>query len=495
MQLKNLLLKVEVLSFCGNPNIEISDIVYDSRRAFAGCVFVCLKGNSEDGHDFAKDAVKKGAVAVVASEKLDLEDIVVVYVENTRKSLAIMSAAFFSYPALELLTIAITGTKGKTTCAFMMQSILKFSSIRAATIGTVGVVFDDEIIKLNNTTPESYDVQKYLRAMVDRGYECAIIEVSSLGLKWHRVEGIFFDYGLFTNFSSDHIGENEHKNLREYLECKSMLFRQCRKGILNLDDENFNEILKDHTCEIVTFGFTKGVDFLASNSHLLSKSESLGVRFNLSGERNLVVDVSVPGKFSVYNALASIAVCCQLKNRIPDKAIILGLDKIKIRGRVEVVKTPFDYILMIDFAHNAISMKSILTTLREYKPSRLIVLFGSGGERSKVRRLEMGEMAGKFADFSILTSDNPRSENELDIIDDIRKSMDKTGGNYVVFPNRVDAINHCVRIAKRGDIIVLAGKGHEDYQYTKNGKEHFDEREIVAAALKRVINCTSQNDA
>jgi UDP-N-acetylmuramoyl-L-alanyl-D-glutamate--2,6-diaminopimelate ligase len=479
-----LLKDANVLSCNGELNLEISDIIYDSRKAVPNCLYVCLRGHMQNGHDFFKEAIKRGAIAIVASEKLDApETTTTIYVENTRKALAVISAAFFSHPASKLLTIAITGTKGKTTCASMIRCILRHANIKTASIGTIGVVFDNEIIDLDNTTPESYEIQKYLSIMVDRGYECAIMEVSSLGLKWHRVDSMTFDYGLFTNFSPDHVGENEHKNLDEYLSCKSILFSRCHVGILNLDDENFNEILKNHTCDIVTFGFKKGADFLASDCHLISKREFLGVRFNLSGKKNLTLDVPVPGKFSVYNALGAISLCCQLKDKISDKAIIAGLSSVKTRGRTEIINTPSDYTLMIDFAHNAVSMKSILMTLREYKPNRLVVLFGAGGERSKGRRCEMGKIAGKLADFSILTSDNPRSEDVLDIIDDIKKALDKTRANYAVFPDRADAINHCIRIANKGDIIVLAGKGHENYQYTKKGKEYFDEREVISAAL------------
>ncbi|MDR3178728.1 MAG: UDP-N-acetylmuramoyl-L-alanyl-D-glutamate--2,6-diaminopimelate ligase [Oscillospiraceae bacterium] len=486
MKLKKILEKIKILSYDGNLDVEISDVSYDSRRIVSNCVYVCLEGFNYDGHDFVSQAIKNGAKAVVAFKKIntDNKNITIIYVENTRKSLAYMSASFFLNPASELITIGVTGTNGKTTCSFMIRDILKNSGIKTAIIGTIGIIFEDKKIKIENTTPESYEIQKYFRMMVSKGYKCVVLEASSLGLKWNRLDAINFDYGIFTNFSSDHIGGDEHKDLDEYLTCKSMLFQRCKEGILNIDDENYKKILKNHTCKIKTFGFSKNADFVASNSHLLIKPKYYGVRFDLFGEKKLQVDVSVPGKFNVYNALAAIAVCCQFKEEIKDKIILKSLDEIKITGRAEFIDIPLDYDLFIDFAHNDISMKNILKTLREYKPRHLIVAFGSGGERPKVRRFEMGEAAGKLADFSVITSDNPRGEDIFNIIDDIRIGLEKTNNAYAVFPDRKNAIEYCMNIAQEGDIVVLAGKGHEDYQYTKNGKEPFEEKKIVYSILE-----------
>jgi UDP-N-acetylmuramoyl-L-alanyl-D-glutamate--2,6-diaminopimelate ligase len=442
-------------------------------------MFVCLTGHQTNGHKFARDAAKNGAAAILVSEEISVEsDATVIKVEDTRAALALVSAQFFEHPAKELTTIGITGTKGKTTTSFMIKSILEKSGIKTAIIGTLGVVLEQKIIKTANTTPESYEIQKYFRELADQGYECVVLEASSLGLKWNRLDGFVFDYCVFTNFSSDHIGEAEHKDLDEYLECKSLLFQKCKTGILNLDDEQFENILKGNTCKIITFGFNNNADFVAGNTKLISKPGYLGVHFKLSGQKSFLVDVSIPGKFSAYNALAAIAVCSQF-SQITTKHIQSGLDSVKVKGRVESVETPLPFTLLIDYAHNALSMKNILTTLREYNPKRLVVMFGSGGNRPRIRRFEMGEIAGTFADFSVLTADNSRFEDVNDIIADIVVGMKRTNGEFTVIPDRKEAIRYCIESSKEGDVVVLAGKGHEEYQEVRGEKLPFDERKII----------------
>lgn len=483
MKLIDILKNVPHECLQGRTEIEITDIVYDSRKVVKGCVFFCLKGANVDGHRFIADAAKKGAAAILLEDCKDApENVTVIKVQNSRQALALASAEFFGNPATKLTTIGITGTKGKTTTACMVRAVLEQAGHKTGLIGTLGVTIGDLSIKTENTTPESYEVQKYMSEMVKAGCRCVVMEVSSLGLKWHRIDGFVFDYGIFTNFSPDHIGANEHENLQEYLECKSVLFERCRLGVLNKDDENFSNILKSHTCEIKTFGFAEGADFTASNRTLISKPGYLGVRFDVSGEASMSVDVSIPGSFSVYNALAAVAVCKNMG--IPDAAIIAGLGSVKVKGRVEPVAVPGNYTLLIDYAHNAVSMENILNTLREYNPSRLVTMFGAGGNRAKARRYEMGEISGKLSDLSVITADNSRDEDVLAIIDDIKIGLAKTTGEYVVIPDRKDAIRYCIENAKDGDIIVLAGKGHEDYQEIRGVKHHFDEREIIADILK-----------
>lgn len=487
MKLKTLIKELNLLSFEGSKdslNLEISEIIYDSRKARPGCLFVCLKGHSSDGHKFVSDAVANGAVALLVSDSIkEKNGTTVIQVNDTRKALALISAAFFSYPARQITTIGITGTKGKTTCACMIRSILENSGIKTGMIGTLGVVLDDKTTKIENTTPESYEIQKYLRKMVDNGCECAVIEASSLGLKWHRLDSIIFNYGVFTNFSLDHIGGDEHKDVDEYLTCKSILFKKCHTGILNIDDQNLDKVLENHSCRVITFGFSKNANFIAEKPKLISKPCYLGVNFELKGERKLSINVGIPGNFSIYNALAATAVCCQIP-KVSDTAILYGLSEVKVKGRVEPVPIPFSYTLLIDYAHNALSMKNVLTTLREYNPKRLIVLFGAGGNRPKMRRYEMGKIAGKLADLSVLTADNSRYENVLDIIEDILIGMKKTTGKYVVIPDRKEAIKFCIENAEEGDIVVLAGKGHEDYQDICGIKYPFDERDVIASILK-----------
>ncbi|MCI5650853.1 MAG: UDP-N-acetylmuramoyl-L-alanyl-D-glutamate--2,6-diaminopimelate ligase [Ruminococcus bromii] len=462
------------------PDLDICDLVYDSRLAVPGCAFVCLRGANSDGHKYAAMAVEKGAVAVIAEEPVDV-DVPVILTENTRLALAYLSAEFFGHPANDLRVIGITGTKGKTTTAFMMRAILEAAGHKTGVIGTIGVLYGDTLIQTDNTTPENDQVQKFLRQMADAGCEYCVMEVSSIGLKDHRVAGFTFDLGLFTNFSEDHIGGAEHKDMAEYMACKSLLFRMCRTGIINIDDPNWQGIVREHTCALVTNGYDEAADMVAHGDELITTPGFLGVRFSVSGKLNFTADVAIPGKFNVYNALCAITACSVLD--IPVEAMQAGLRAVKVKGRVEPVEMPGDFTLLIDYAHNAVSMESILTTLRAYNPKRLVCMFGAGGNRPKVRRYEMGEVSGRLADLSVITADNSRYENVLDIIEDIKVGMHKTDGKYIEIPDRREAIRWCIENAQPGDIIVLAGKGHEDYQEIEGKKYPFDERVVIREIL------------
>lgn len=488
MLLTNLLKNLEYTVIKGNTNIEISDVIYDSRKVTQNTVFVALKGYNVDGHKFIMQTIEKGACAVVVSEDMKINDnVTVIKVNDTRKALAYISAMYFGEPAKELTTIALTGTKGKTTTVAMLKSVLNAEGISAGTIGTLGIIIGDKVYKTNNTTPESYEIQQAMRKMADSGCRAMIIEASSLGLKWHRTDAIDFDYGIFTNFSHDHIGDSEHKDLEEYLQCKALLFKQCKEGIFNIDDQVFEKLTKDATCNKTTYGFSKNADITGFGDKLISKPGYIGVHFSTKGMYNMEVDVDIPGRFSVYNALA--AMTTALKMGISTQAILKGLDTVMVKGRVEAVPVPGNYTLLIDYAHNALSMENILTTLREYNPNRLIVLFGAGGNRPKVRRYEMGETAGRLADLSVLTEDNSRDEDVMDIINDIIEGgIKKTDGKYVVVPKRQEAIRYCMENAQDGDIIVLAGKGHEDYLEIKGVKYHLDEREVIAEIVDSMKN-------
>ena len=484
-QLKELLSGIPYECIQGDDQTVVSDVVYDSRKVTPGCVFVCLVGSAVDSHQYAAQAVEAGASAVVASRKLALSQGTLILVEDTRKAMAFMAAALFGHPASKLKTVGITGTKGKTTTASMIKTILEKGGIKTGVIGTLGVIIGDAVYPTNNTTPESYDIQKYLNQMVEAGCQCAVMEASSLGLKWHRTDGFVFDYGVFTNFSPDHIGENEHESLEEYASCKSLLFQSCRLGLINIDDPAYETIIAGHTCQIETFGFTNpNAQLKGANEGLIYRPGYLGAHFDVSGVMNLSVDVDIPGKFSAYNAIAAIAVCRHFP--VSEQNILDGLNEVKVKGRVEPVKVPGNYTLLIDYAHNAVSMENILTTLREYHPRRLICMFGAGGNRAKSRRYEMGEVSGKLSDLTVITEDNSRFEDVMDIIRDIQTGMAKTQGKSVVIPNRKDAIRYCIENAQEHDIVVLAGKGHEDYQETKGVKRHFDEREVVADILKEL---------
>ncbi len=482
MKLSELIRNSDCTVISGYADVEIKDLVYDSRKVMPGDVFVCLKGYNIDAHKFVPMAIDKGAAAIVASDEISVpENITVVKTKDTRKALAELSANFFGHPAKELISIALTGTKGKTTTACMIQSILTEAGIKTGTIGTLGIVIGDDIYKTNNTTPESFEIQQYLRKMVNEGCKAFVIEASSLGLKWHRTDCIEFDYGIFTNFSHDHIGDSEHATLEEYLECKKLLFKQSKLGIINRDCDVYDEVAKDADCPMETFGFAERCDVRASNGELTRKPGFLGVSFDVSGYDDYRADVAVPGRFNIYNALAAISVCrhCGADR----EAILRGLSNVKVKGRVEPVQAGDNYTLLIDYAHNALSMENVLTTLRKYKPNRLITMFGAGGNRPKVRRYEMGEISGKLSDLSVITEDNSRFEDVMDIIEDIKTGLAKTDGKYIVIPDRREAIRWCIENAQDGDIIVLAGKGHEDYQEIKGVKYHMDEREIIADIL------------
>ena len=476
-------LKYEVLS--GSIDVNVSELVYNTRKVKKECMFVCIKGATFDSHDVAGEAAKNGAVVIVAEHPVDVPaGTAVVLVEDTRYALALISAAYFGYPAKKLKVIGITGTKGKTTTTFMIRSILEHAGISTGLIGTIEVIIGDKHIPAHNTTPESYEVQEYFAQMVAAGCKVAVMEVSSQGLKLHRTAGIRFDIGIFTNLAPDHIGENEHASFEEYMECKSRLFRQCDIGIVNADDEHCSDILKGHTCKVETYGFSEKADLRASDLKLVNRPGFLGVDYHVSGLLNFDVEIDMPGRFSVYNSLVAIAVCRHFD--IPKEDMLAALEVVQTKGRIEKVKVSDDFTLMIDYAHNAMSLESLLTTLKEYNPKRLVCLFGCGGNRSKLRRYEMGEVSGNLADLTVITSDNPRFEEPQAIIDDIKTGIAKTSGKYVEIIDRKEAIRYVIEHGEKGDVIVLAGKGHEDYQEIKGVKYPMDERVLIQEVLKEL---------
>lgn len=484
MYLDGLLEGIEYTCLQGDEHILVTDLVYNSSKAGKGSVFVCMVGAVADGHDYIPDAIKKGAVAIVIEKDIELpKDITVIRVDNGRRALAFMSAAYFGHPASKLTTIGITGTKGKTTTSYMVKSILENTGIKTGLIGTIETVIGDEVIPANNTTPESYIIQQTFAKMVEAGIECVVMEASSQGLMLNRMDGFIFDYGIFTNLGYDHIGEHEHKDFDDYLQCKSMLFRQCKLGLINIDDEYAQDIIKGHTCKTTTYGFSKDADIYATDVNLVHEPGYLGVSYNVRGLMNLDVDIDIPGRFNVLNSLCAIAICRHFD--VNDADIIKALQNIKVRGRVELVPGTKNYSVMIDYAHNAMSLESLLTTIREYKPKRLVCVFGCGGNRSKDRRFLMGEISSKMADLTVVTSDNPRFEEPEDIINDIITGVNKGPGKYIKITDRREAIKYCIDNAQEGDVIIIAGKGHEDYQEIKGVKHHMDDRELVLEALRK----------
>lgn len=484
-RLEKLLERLDYTVVQGSTDIEITELVYDSRKLKPGCLFVCIKGTAVDGHTFAGEAAAKGANAILVQEDVEApQDVTVVKVADSRYGLALLSCAWFHYPAEKLKVIGVTGTKGKTTTTYMVKSILENAGYKVGLIGTIEAVIGDKVIPANNTTPESWIVQDYFHQMAEAGCQCVVMEVSSQGLMMHRTAGIPFEIGIFTNIEPDHIGPGEHSSFEEYMGCKGLLFQQCKVGIVNVDDKHWRTVLEGHTCELETFGFSEEADLRAKEPKLVKRPGYLGVSYRAEGLVNASIEIDAPGKFSIYNSLTAIAICRHFKVSTEDMK--KALREAKVKGRIEMVKVSDDFTLMIDYAHNAMSLESLLTTLKEYEPARLVCLFGCGGNRSKLRRYEMGEVSGRLADLTVITSDNPRFEEPQAIINDIKTGIAKTDGKYVEIADRKEAIRYVIANGQPGDVIVLAGKGHEDYQEIKGKKYPMDERVLIKEVLQEL---------
>ncbi len=489
MKLGKLLERLEYKVIQGSLDAEITDLIYDSRKVAEGALFVCIVGAVSDGHSYLPDVIAKGTTAVLVQEghlPSDLsipESVTVIEVRDTRLGLAYTSAAWFDYPSEHIPVIGITGTKGKTTTTYMIRSILENAGYKVGLIGTIEAIIGEEHIPAANTTPESYVVQKYLRDMINAGQTAAVMEVSSQALMLHRTAGVQFEIGVFTNLSPDHIGPNEHASFEEYLACKGLLFRQCKVGIVNADDPNTEKVLQGHTCRVETYGISNTqADLKADHIEHVHTPGYLGMKFDVSGNLNFPVELDIPGKFSVYNALTAIAVCEHFKIEVSD--IQKALKKAQVKGRVEMIKVSDDFSLMIDYAHNAMALDSLLTTLKDYQPKRIVTVFGCGGNRAKSRRYEMGEVSGRLSDLTIITSDNPRFEEPEAIIADIVTGIEKTEGKYLTITDRKEAIAYAIHHGEPGDVIILAGKGHEDYQEIEGKKYPMDERVIIKEILE-----------
>ncbi len=481
---KSLLKDISYQVIKGRDDRRVSSVIYNSNQVEKDCMFICIAGARFDAHEKAAEAVEKGAAVLVVSREVKLQedaDVTVIMVEDTRYAMAFISAAYFGNPADKLKVIGITGTKGKTTTTYLVKSILEHAGHKVGLIGTIETIIGDKKIPAENTTPESYILQKSFKEMLDAGCDMAVMEVSSQGLMQHRTQGFTFELGIFTNIEPDHIGPNEHKDFEDYMRCKGLLFKQCRKGIVNCDDVHWKQITKEHTCELLTYGFSGEADIYADDVKLIKGEGFLGVDFKVKGLMDFEVEFHAPGRFSVYNALTAIAICHHFQ--IPTDKMKEGLMEAKVKGRIELIKVSKEFALMIDYAHNAMALESLLTTLKEYEPGRLVCMFGCGGDRSKIRRFEMGEVSGRLADLTVITSDNPRTEKPQAIIDDIKTGIAKTEGKYIEIVDRREAIAYVIRYGKPGDVIVLAGKGHEDYQEIQGKKYPMDERDIIADVL------------
>lgn len=458
---------------------EIADIVYDSRKAVEDTLFVCLTGAYSDGHDYAESAFDKGVRVFLAERKLSFPgDAVVIVTKNSRAALAVISGNFFSHPDKELAVIGVTGTKGKTTITHMMRTSLDKCGIKSGVIGTVGAYYEDKFIPTVNTTPESYETQKLMRLMADAGCKAVCMEVSSLGLKTHRVDGIHFNTAVFTNLSPDHIGGAEHESFEEYAFWKKQLFNRCDFAVLNKDDLFSEELKEIITSPYETISLNEEADITATDIKNLREDGFFGVGFLCKYKNEeFELKTALPGFFSVYNALCAAAVCLHL-GVTPEK-LASALPLAKVKGRSECMDIPADFDVIIDYAHNGTSFNSIFDTVSSYEHERIITVFGSVGDRAQLRRKEMGLISGKRSDLSVITDDDPGFEDSNKIAEEIAGYVRESGGEYVIITDRREAVFYALKEAKKGDIVLLLGKGHETVQKVRGEKIHYSDHESV----------------
>lgn len=512
-QTKKLLQELNFRCVRGELPREVTQVAYDSRKVEPGALFVCIRGSRQDGHAFIREAVERGAVVILTEEgAVDEEQIDGIYstlrqdaqgdkgvsglseqdfnrnveqkicvleTSDTRAALAAISRQWFDNPQENLNIIGVTGTKGKTTTVWMIWKMLAAAGMKCGLIGTIEVCYGSWQRESSHTTPESYELYEILRKMVENGCQYVVMEVSSQALKLHRVDGIVFDTAVFTNLREDHIGAGEHADFAEYMACKHRLFCQCRTGIFNQDDPYWQEMWRGGSCsKVITYGFSRQADYQASNPQLLRGSSRLAVQYEMTGqEEKTTVVVNAPGKFSIYNSLAAIAVARQY--RVPQEAVDQVLHTIQVPGRIEMLPVSPRFIVIVDYAHNAMALEALLTTLRDYHPGRIICIFGCGGNRAAERRFQMGEAAGRLADLVVVTTDNPREEDPEKIADEICLGLEAAKGKYGRIPDREEAIAYGISHAKPGDIVVIAGKGHETYQEIQGQKCPMDDRKLA----------------
>ena len=502
MRLEELISDLKYEIICGDLDTEVVDITNDSRKAKPGMLFFAIPGAKFDGSHFIPQVIRDGASVIITEqsekklgvllqnditingefEEIENDTVTILRVPSARYAMGVISSKYYGEPSKDLTVIGITGTKGKTTTSYMVREMLELSGVKTGLIGTIEIIDGKNKIPAANTTPESTVIHKTFRDMVDNGVEAVVMEVSSQGLMLDRVAGVDFDYGIFTNLSPDHIGPNEHTSYEHYKECKKKLFSLSKKAIYNIDDPETQYMMEGSTAEAITFGRDEYADYRAVGHKLYSEDGILGIEYDLEGTLEGHIKVDLPGEFSIHNSLAALVVADCMGVSFDEIQRILG--EIKVRGRVEMIPISDAFTVMIDYAHNGMSLESLLMALKEYNPSRLVTLFGCGGDRAKSRRYEMGEVSGRLADFSIITSDNPRTEDPQAILDDIISAIKKTDGEYIDIIDRKEAIRFAIMNAKEGDVIVLAGKGHEDYQEINGVKHHMDERDLIKEILE-----------
>ena len=490
MNLKNILIGIEGLKAKGNLDLDISNLECDYRKISDGGLFVAIKGYEVDGHSFINQAIEKGAKAVIFEEGADYKEfinhkeITFIMAPNTRLALSKCACNFYDHPSKKMKLIGITGTKGKTTTSFMIKEILEKQGMKVGLIGTIAVYIGDKLIKNSDrTTPEGNKLQEILDKMYQLGVEVVVMEVSSQSLKLDRVAGCQFYAGIFTNLSEDHISKNEHKDMNEYFESKMKLFDMCNYAFINADNlytAKVPDLIKDK-CKVQTYGIDNYCDLLAKDVTITNTYADFKVKLDNRNER---VKVSIPGRFSVYNALAAISVAKLFG--IKTETIKESLENIKVLGRSELVDNKLDLKIMIDYAHTPDSLENILKTVKQYTTGRVICVFGCGGDRDKTKRPVMGEIAGRLADYTIITSDNPRTEKPEEIIQEIETGAKKTKGKYECIVDRKEAIKKAIHMEKKADIVIIAGKGHEMYQEIQKEQIAFDERQIVREIIENM---------
>lgn len=457
---------------------EIKDLVCNSHKVTPGDVFCCVIGTFTDGHIYAQQAVEAGAVALVVEHALPI-DVPQILVSNTRIAMAEMAAAKYGYPAAHMQMIGVTGTNGKTSVTYMLKAVMEQAGKKVGLIGTIRNMIGQRIIDTERTTPESVDLQRILADMRDEGVDVVVMEVSSHSLDQHRVHGIIFDVGVFTNLSQDHL--DYHKTFENYLAAKKQLFVSSKQAVINIDDVHAGDIIEGLTLGVTTYGIREVADVSASEIDITTRGVQFDLHTPMGGGRMFV---PIPGLFSVFNALAATATAISMGFSLQD--IKTGLEgMVSVSGRLEPLSTNgHPFTVLLDYAHTPDALENVLKTVRGFCKGRLVCLFGCGGDRDQAKRPIMGEIAGRYADHLVVTSDNPRSEDPMAIIAAIEEGVKKSGCEYIVIENRRDAIEFALKSALPDDIIILAGKGHENYQEISDGKHHFDEKEIVAELLR-----------
>lgn len=477
MKLRGLLKNIEYEVLQGNEDINISNIQYDSRKVTEDNLFVCIVGFSVNGHDYARKAVEQGAKALLVQENISIIDknITIIKVDNTRKVIAYIADRYYNHPSNKFRLIGITGTNGKTSTTFLTKSILEDYEKKTGVIGTIENRIGDEILKATRTTPESLDLQELFYNMVQKNVNDVVMEVSSHSLDLHRVDACKFDVGVYTNLTLDHL--DFHKTMENYRDAKLKLFRMCKTGVINLDDEYGSYMIENSSCSNY---ITYGIDNDKADLNAINLNINLtGVKFDvIYNNTTYNLTLVTPGKFSVYNALAAMGACIALN--VPMDIIIKGLKNNKgIKGRFQSFSSNRGYNVIVDYAHAPDGLLNVLKSIKEFAKGRIITVFGCGGDRDTSKRPVMGNIAGEYSDYCIITSDNPRTENPLAILDEIEQGIIETKCQYVKVVDRKEAIHNALSMAKEKDIILIAGKGHEDYQVLHDKVIHFDDAEVV----------------